>query len=373
MNMQYTLEQAVINPHLKLPISEARYIALAHAREVLLDAIDFEQRYELLLGNFISMEMALTEIGLRSKLEFTFEYRDVAHNIEQANRHLVNLLTTMKGYADQVVQDFKCLKLELNFCTAARDELTQAFERCSDYRFMCSLRNHVQHRASAVHGFESDDDMRGDGNNWVESVRFTAHKRHLSADKGFNARVLNEQPEKIDVRRCARRSMEELGAAHLRLRKLVADHVLLARSTIEGAIAEYKNAGADSALALVARRDGDKDTDVLVFLDWDDVRMELVRKNDSAPRLWARRAHNEPKVEAIVAAREAAGDTPATAARRVCLPTRRWQDYEQGLPMPEGLFHFYRLQTRSHPTHALHLVAGTADGPSPDQAPGEER
>ncbi|GJN55231.1 MULTISPECIES: hypothetical protein [Pseudomonas] len=353
MSAEYILEQFIIGSRLQLSISEERYNELAHARSVLSEALAFEQRYELLLGNFLAMELAFTEICLRAKVEPQHRYVDSAEILETANRHVVNMLTAMRAYADQVVQDFKCLELTPSFGEVAKSELKKAFSRSSDYRFMCSLRNHVQHKATAVHGFTANDDGTRDTNGWVETVSFYANKVTLRADKDFKPRVLDEQPEKIDIRRCARRSVQAVGEVHLALRNLSKDQVARARSAIELAIREYKEAGATSAIGLGARRVGDTSADVALLLDWDDVRLRLVDKNSSLPRLWPRRSHREPKVEEIIALREEMRQTQAQAAALVFITEDRWRDYEDGLPMPEGLFHLYKLQVGRHPTHSL--------------------
>lgn len=173
------------------------------------------------------------------------------------------------------------------------------------------------------------------------------------ADKDFKLRVLDEQPQKIDIRRRARRSVQAVGEVHLALRNLSKDQVARARSAIELAIREYKEAGAESIIGLGARRAGDTTADVALLLDWDDVRLRLVNKNSSLPRLWPRRSHREPKVEEIIALREAMEHTQAQAAALVFVTEDRWRDYEDGLPMPEGLFLLYKLQVGRHPTHTL--------------------
>lgn len=359
MSAEYILEQFIIGPRLQLSISERRYKELAHARNVLSEALAFEQRYELLLGNFLAMELAFTEICLRAKVEPQHRYADSAEILEKANRHVVNMLTAMRAYADQVVQNFKCLELVPSFSEVAKSELNKAFGRSSDYRFMCSLRNHVQHKATAVHGFIASDDGIRDANGWVETVKFIANQAALRSDKDFKSRVLDEQPEKIDVRRCARRSVQVIGEVHLALRRLSEEQVARARSAIEFAIREYKEAGAESAIGLGARRVGDTSADIALLLDWDDVRLQLVDKNSSLPRLWPRRNHREPKVEEIIALREAVGQTQAHAAAIVFVTEECWQDYEDGLPMPEGLFHLYKLQVGRHPTHTLQYSNAT--------------
>ncbi|MCF5401068.1 hypothetical protein GIV96_13475 [Pseudomonas syringae] len=353
MSAEYILEQFIIGPRLQLSISEGRYKELAHARSLLSEALAFEQRYELLLGNFLTMELAFTEICLRAKVEPQHRYMNSAEILETANRHIVNLLTAMRAYVDQVVQDFKCLEIVPSFSQVAKSELNEAFSRSLDYRFMCSLRNHVQHKATAVHGFVANDDGMRDANGWVETVKFYANKVSLSADRDFKPRVLDEQPQKIDVRRRARRCVEAVGKVHLALRKLSKDEVARARSAIELAICEYQEAGAESIIGLGDRLVGDTSADIALLLDWDDVRLRLVNKNSSLPRLWPRRTHREAKVEEIISLREAMEQTPAQAAALVFVTEDRWRDYEDGLPMPEGLFLLYKLQVGRHPTHTL--------------------
>jgi hypothetical protein len=360
MTAEYLLEQRIIGPRLQMDITESRYQELAQAREVLSDALAFEQRYELLIGNFISMELAFTEISLRATVEPQFRYPEVAETIRQANRHVVNVLTSIRGYADQVPQDFKCLALEPRFKSVAEAELVKLFERSPDYRLVYELRNHVQHKATAIHGFE-DAGTTNDPNGWAEAVKFYASKASLSADRSFKTRTLDEQPAKIDIRRRVRRSVKEMGVTHLALREATSEHVARARFAFESAIKDYKEGGAESVLGLCARRAGAPDADVQVLLDWDDVRLQLVQKSNRPPKLWPSRTHLEPKTEQIVALRKEAEHSQAQAAAAVFVSEERWKDYEDGLAMPAGLYLLYQFQVGRHPTHSLR-TSGTTEG-----------
>lgn len=353
MTEEYVLEQRIIGPRVQLSISKKRYEQLSHARQVLSEALAFEQRYELLLGNFISMEIALTEASLRGVIEPRHEYADLAGTLEKANRHVVNLLTTMRGYADQVVQDFKCLSPEVELGLAAKVELSRAYDRSPDYRFICALRNHVQHKAVAIHSFDGNSDRGCDANSWVEAIRFYVDKNLLQADRGFKHQVLMEQPDKIDIRHVARRGVYEVGAVHVVLRKMCQDHVHRARQSIESAIREYRDAGAESTLGLGARLVGNTSADVPLLLNWDDVRLQLVVKNRVPPNLWPRANHRAPKPADITSLREELKQTRAQAAALVFVSEESWAAYEDGLPMPEGLYQLYRLQVGRHPTHQL--------------------
>lgn len=109
--MRHYLRRHALDPQVILEIDEARYVRLADARKTLVDAGAFEQRYELLLGNFLAYEMFCAETSLRGSVELDFRYQTWARVISEANRHAVNFLTTTRQYADHVVRDFTHLPL----------------------------------------------------------------------------------------------------------------------------------------------------------------------------------------------------------------------------------------------------------------------
>ncbi len=352
LETKYILEQRVLGPHLQMDIDEQRYSALANARSVLSDALAFEQGYELMLGNFIEMEMAFTEISLRATLEMDYGYTALAGTMREANRHVINVLTAMKGYVDQMPQLFKALDLSPKFADTVKGELNNMHAASLDYRFVYELRNHAQHQGTAVQGFEASQVLKSDSNGWAEAVSLQARKDRLAASN-FKSSVLAEQPDKIDVRHRVRMSMAALGGVHLKLRAHLAPHVDAARTAFDAAISDYKAAGATSVVGLAACRDGDKKTDVQVLVEWDDDRLRLVNKNGQAPRLWARPKHDEPTAADIIALRTATGHTVPQAAKHVFVNEARWAEWEAGLPMPQGLFILYQLQVGKHPSHEV--------------------
>ena len=364
---KFILEQRVLGPHVRMYIDEQRYNALANARSVLSDALAFEQGYELMLGNFIEMEMAFTEISLRATVEMDHRHTTLAGTMRESNRHVINVLTAMRSYVDQVPQLFKTLDLTPKFAAIVKAELNNMHFASLDYQFVCELRNHAQHQGSTVHGFEVSLALRSDSNAWAEAVSLYSLKSELAAN-GFKAKMLEHLPDKIDVRQRVRMSMMALGGVHLALRAHLAQRIDAARATFEVAISDYRAAGATSVVGLAARREGDKTADVSVLLDWDDDRLSLVKKNSQLPRLWGKPKHDEPTVAAIIALRTAAGDTVDQAAKKVFVNKVRWSEWEAGLPMPRGLFILYQLQVGKHPSHEVKPLASTpAESPAAAQ------
>lgn len=355
---KFVLEQRVLGPRVQMEIDEDRYVALAKARYLLSDALAFEQGYELLLGNFIEMEVAFTEICLRATLEMDHRYPTLAGTLHEANRYVVNVLTSLRGYVDQVPQLFKDLDVSPKFADTVKLELKNLHSTSLDYRFVYELRNHAQHQGNAIHALKTSLTLGSDAKGWAESVTLLARKDEL-ASSNFKLKVLAEQPDTIDVRYRVRMSMIALGGFHLKLRTLLAPQVNAARAAFDTAIDEYRRAGAESVVGLVACCLGDRKTDVGVIVEWDDVRRNLAAKNNHPPCLWTRPSSGEPAVADVIALRKASGDSVKEAASKVFVTETRWEEWEAGLPMEQGLFILYQLQVKKHPSYKLVPLVST--------------
>lgn len=282
--MGYFLRRAMSGRQMVIPIEKERYELLAKARQTLIDAGSFEERYELLLGNFAAFELYCAETALRSNLELDFRYEKFASVFSEANRHAINFLATTRQYADQVVRDFKHLELSEPFDVLARRLLNQAHEKALAYRFVYELRNFVQHRATAVHGSKG----RNGNDAWLEGTMLYCQKKHLVADKGkFKQKVLDELDDEIDLLAMFRDYMASVSRVQLPLRKQIKQACIDAREVIQEACVEFSEAQVNEdkrskpATGLTAvKGEIDAYTDpVTLMLDWDDARVVLAEKN----------------------------------------------------------------------------------------------
>lgn len=65
----YFLRAMHIGPQYVIPISSERHAEHVRARQCLVDAGEFERRYELVLGNFLSFEDFCAHWALRGEIE----------------------------------------------------------------------------------------------------------------------------------------------------------------------------------------------------------------------------------------------------------------------------------------------------------------
>lgn len=282
-NLSPRLEQRIIDSHAVVEITDAEFGALTAARKVLTDALAFEQRYELLLGNYLDFEIGATRLSLEAVAGLDYRtYLPAAKALLEGNRLLMNVMTASRTYIDQVKQDFKGVGLEQGFGTAAARLLSTEYDASFDYRFMDALRNHAQHRGMPAHGYSSAEGLHN-------ALTFRCMKHELIEAGDFKKGVLAEMPSHVDLRDGTRRYVECLSSVHITLRALVRPFIEQARQDIESAIERYRAENDGKAIGLHAHRavNGTEEW-VGLMVEWDDVRMHLAQKNDSKLRFTAR-------------------------------------------------------------------------------------
>lgn len=287
MENQFFLRRAAIGPQVMVSIDADRYKALCEARATLIDAGAFEQRYEILLGNHLALEQFCAEWSLRHRVEMDHRYETWARTILEANRHVMNLLSAARAYADHVVRDFGHLKLSPPFKEQAEVLIREEYDRNPSYRIGCALRNYVQHRATPVHGLTGSKSEC-----WADTMMIYCQKKTLKEEGKFKASVLAEMEDRTDLKLVAREYMRGVGSVHVELRKRVDEHCREARRLHEEAIAQFiaaqpKPESHTSGIGLtVCRELNGKFVDAHpILLDWDDVRRMLAEKNHFAFKL----------------------------------------------------------------------------------------
>ncbi len=280
--MAWYLRAAHIGPQYLVEISQERYEQLANARKTLVDAGAFEYRYELLLGNLMAFETFCASTSIRGNLELEMRYEKLAETLLTANRHVVNFLSTTRMFADHLVRDFRHLALTESFKSLADRLLAEAHATTLGYRFVCELRNHVQHRANAVHSIRT----RKHPGSWAESIGVYCLKKRIEEDRGkFKLTVLEQLPDDIDLMAMFRDYVAVVSRVQGVLRNHIRNACNEARDCVAIAMSDYAQAqGANESQKVIGltavREEQDTFVDpVLLILEWDEARLALAKKN----------------------------------------------------------------------------------------------
>lgn len=282
--MKYILRKAVLDAVPEVEISAHEFATLKAARSVLSNAFAIEEKYEIVISNFLDLEKQLLEVAATNVVRNTRSYAEFFETRSVLNIRLVNLLTATRLYLDQLPQ-------HIGDCVPQKSEAGDLVKvRCSDeydnhfeYRFMEALRNHVQHRGIPIHfvqqnarwtSFEDDRQMEF-------SVHIAAQRSYLEEDEKFKKSILGEVSKDIDLIAASRRYIECISAINEFVRELIADSVISARTVIEAAHQSYAQVFSESLIGISAMEvnKGQMVSSVPLLLDWDDVRIQLQKRN----------------------------------------------------------------------------------------------
>lgn len=288
--MTYILRKAVLDLVPEIEISSADFSALKAARETLIEAFAIEEKYEIVISNYLTLEKRLLEIAATNAVRDTLSYGEFFETRSALNIGLVNLLTGTRLYLDQLPQHVAaCVADNEGIGELVRKRCSEEYDKSFEYRFMEALRNHVQHRGIPIHsiqqngGWTSFDEYR----QMEFSIRILANKEILESDGKFKKSVLSEMGKEVNLLAAARKYVESLSALHQFVRDLIKDSVASARVVIEAAHAKYSQVYNDSLIGLSAMDvdESGEHLSVPLLLDWDDVRVQLQKRNQQLVNL----------------------------------------------------------------------------------------
>lgn len=288
--MQYFLRLPHAEDSPTLPIDNQRFSLLKASRTILSEALEFEEEYEMMISNYIDLEKeslnALISYGVlthRGHADF-FDARLAL------NRRLLNLLTSVRLYSDRLTAHcFACLPEETGIKERVESLRVTEYERNFDYRFMDALRNYIQHYGTAIHQVMFGERLIPPHINGLIEIysSFSAEKKVLASDPHFKKQILNEMPDKVDLISASRGYIESLSSIHINVRQMTTKSVKEARSLIQTAIDDYRAVYKKDLVALNAYVFDEKTKidEILLFLNWDDMRIHLQERNKQLKNL----------------------------------------------------------------------------------------
>jgi hypothetical protein len=278
-----------------LTITRDEYDSIKTARDGLLQIFYLEERFDLLIGNYLDLETGLLDSAAHWMIHGAFEYSWFQTQRNLIVRRIVNLLTACRLYLDQTSHQIP----EIPGATAKDAEAFKAFcskeyDLCLGYRVMDALRDFVQHRGYPFHAisFPSKRVRSSSGDEFMVTVTPYMEPQYFRADGKFKPKVLAEieaAGSKIDIKPLIRDYVEALSRIHNNLRDLLKDRTTSWETTYRGAITRFRTAHPDEphpGLAAVEHADDETlDHEVYLFDDPIDHRERLARGNGRVPKL----------------------------------------------------------------------------------------
>jgi hypothetical protein len=284
--MEYGITRRVFGEGLFVPISRERFEATRRAKRNLVIALNIEEKFTILLENYVEFEREMLSATLDNAVFRTTSWSDFIGTIHLFNRRLINLLTVCRLYIDQVQHDLNSMYGE--DCEAGQQVRVQRsteYDARLGYRVMEALRNYVQHRGLPINGAEFWGKWDHDA---VPPFAMSGVTPHLDVgrikeDGGFKAAVLAElEPlgEKLDLKPFVREYLEGIGAVHMLVRAVLAEDLAEWDTLLAGVRPDFLAAGGEDVvrLSVVARENGQPVEEVQIVEDLTSRRSWLRRR-----------------------------------------------------------------------------------------------
>lgn len=288
--MKYLLRGIVAGKVSEIEIAAGEYAEFKKARNILSNALAIEEKYEIVITNYLDFEKQILDTTTDSMVRGHLDYSDFFKVRLGLNVRLINLLTAVRLYVDQLSQNVQeCVPDVADAKEIVKKFFSKENDENKEYRFMEALRNHVQHRGLPVHwtqqGFRRTSLEEG---SFLEfSIELASLRSYLEEDSKFKKKVLAELGEKVDLKAATRSYVESISNVHESVRNMITESVTLARELIEGAHRRFTAVHGESSAGLIACKcsNGRQISAIPLLLDWDNIRVELQKRNKKLTNL----------------------------------------------------------------------------------------
>jgi hypothetical protein len=288
--MKYLICVNTLDKTPEIEITADEYTELENARRILLNAQAIEIKYDILITNFLEFEKQLLNNTATFMVRVSAEYNDLFEIRQNLNIRVVNLHTSGKLYKDQLNQNVtKCVPEILHI----KETIKELFDKESleniEYRFIELLRDHVQHTGLPVHWIQLNlNRIPSDEDGLLEfNLELGLELSQLKEDRLYKKCNLNGLGENINLKSAIRSYIESISKVHESARSIIANSVTKARELIEKIHFHYRPIynGSLSGLCAMKKTDLGQFTSIPLLLDWDNIRLELQKRNKTLPNL----------------------------------------------------------------------------------------
>lgn len=206
MSYRYILRIAALGQFPELEIDTDRYERLKVSRPILSHALAIEEKYEIIISNFLELERDAINASVSEMARNHIEYKDFFDVRLALNIRLVNLLTAIRLYTDQLSSHIcACLPSKDDTKVKIKELFATEYDSSFEYRFMEALRNYVQHSGIPVHRISTGGKWTDIDDGLLEySIYFGTQRKELLLDDGFKKQILDEMPEEVNLRSASR-------------------------------------------------------------------------------------------------------------------------------------------------------------------------
>lgn len=266
-------------------VSDADFQSISDATSDFRVALDIEEKFDLVLSNYVEYEMELISLALGDSIFRGVDWSSMRIDSHRVVRRVVNVLTSTRLYVDQVQHALSGQGSSvLGVNTDLKPVFAGQYDRRLGYRVMEAMRNVVQHESTAFVGLRCGMNTVGTASQLhrfrADAVVDTTALKTTS----FKRKVLNELGSlgsEFSMSVMMRDYLEGLAVAHESIRSMCTARLAASESVIRAAAERGRQLLGDKpmGLCLVAREHSRPSRPVFINTHLIDQHTTLIRKN----------------------------------------------------------------------------------------------
>lgn len=302
--MNYGITRMVIGGESEfIPIPKSEFEQVRNSKNVLIEALRIEEKFELLLENFIEYETDLMDISNRFMIYRSRNYHWFQEKQNLINRRILNLLSACRLYQDQTPHHLnKIFGKGSKQNSIVSEKMSEMYDNHFSYRVMEAYRNYTQHRGFPIHYITLHSKrLEGDKS---DQLKFAVTPRikieKLKEDKKFKKKILKEveDQEVLDFKPLIRGYIGCFGEVQTKVRDILKNDLEESENYIDNIVSRFEDEfGSETELAgisVVAKKDRKVDKSISIELKKvNQRRKELAKKNRTLSNLDTRYSTSE--------------------------------------------------------------------------------
>lgn len=248
----FFLMRFIIGSPLRIPIDAEAAARLKRAMDDLHELVDVEQKFDIVMENFLELETEMTTRLLKQAYRSDHSSQEFYADKLAFNRRILNVLTATRLYCDQAMHHIGIFfPDDLEKKVQLKALFSHEYDSVLAFRVMEALRNFAQHRGLPLQGMtyrSSWIDMDDEDNYLQHNVALNLILDDLDGDGGLKKSVLKElraKGPKIDVKMMVREYVEALARVHAAFREILEPRIEAAKVLIAETMEQYRSACGD--------------------------------------------------------------------------------------------------------------------------------
>jgi hypothetical protein len=302
----FGLGRAVLGSKAFLQISAEDYSSLLSAKAFVSETLAFEEKYDLLVSNFLELEKTLNELAADHMVRSDYSYQSLNDCRVLINQRVQNLLGACRLYLDHGAHHVSSMDSAVPNLAKEFDALRRKqYDDHAAYRIAEALRNHSQHRGFPIGKLSSGGGwiQRPDGDDILRhrvQIHIDVDELRDGKTKASVLKDIENLGPNADARPVLREYVARLSALHQLIRLKLQEALAAQESAIETAIDRFKNTfpEEDSIIGLAAverNPDGTWSSHSALFMAMIERRRHFLTRNGNLNKLKQWHVSSEPK------------------------------------------------------------------------------